>query len=559
MTLRTNTLFLVVILLLLLIVACSKKSTVESNPYVTINILVTNENGDPIPDAAITTNPATITTSTDSEGKAVIENVIPRSYNVVVTKAGSPSFNKYVKLEGVSKTDLHFIIFSTIEITIKDEVFRLVSDTKIQTNPETQIETTDSSGKAVLVNVPEGAYLFTIERPKLPPVNFNVVIDQANIGTLEFVITSEKPAAAILKPVDNRVWGTFEITFEGNGTDYEDGELPGSSLVWSSNIDGILGTGNTLTTDKLSIGNHIITLTVTDSDNKTGSTKITTVIVDYNPNSYFPMLENTSWEYRNQNPTFYVVNSNNVNELWKIKNLLISLDNKKRRISTVYYDITIATVTKHLKYTITDNLEEVDNNIYAISTAEKIIEWAEGGEEKNPYLTMDITTEYSPDYLIINDITNPNKTLPLEFTVRATTEWSSKYFNTVSPVYHETLNLVTKIEAGSSRYIQTDIGIFKANELIITTSDSHRTWWLTKGVGIVALEYTISDFDNTAILVDSDLINFYREDTSPIQSGTQARPVVATGKPYPVKTLHITRESREGLMELRNFLRTMAP
>ena len=554
MTVRTNIRFIIFLALLMLTVSCSKKSTVETDIYMTIYIQVTNEFGDPIPDAVITTNPATITTSTGSDGKAVIENVTPRSYSVIVTKTGSPSFNKYVKLEGVSKINLNFVIFSTIEITIQDEVGRLISNARIKTNPETQTVTTDSNGKAVLQNVPERAYQFTIERPDIPPINYNVVIDETTPGTLEFEISSEKPVATILNPADNKVFGLFEITFEGTGTDYEDGELPGSSLVWSSNIDGILGTGNTLATDKLSLGNHIITLTVTDSDNKTGSARITTVIVDYNPNSYFPMLESTSWEYRHQNPIFFVVNSNNVNELWEINNLSIYFDNKKRRISTVYYDITIATVKNHLKYTIIDNLEEVDNNIYATSTSEKIIEWKADGTEDNPYLTMTITTEYSPDYLIINDITNPTGALPLEFTVRAATEWSSVYFNTASSVFHETFNLVTKIEAGSSRYIQTDKGFFKADEVIITTSDSPRTWWLTKGVGIVEIEYTISDLENTAILVDSDLIDFYREETP-----EQALPALPVLKPYPVKTLRISRETGEGMMELRNFLRSMTP
>jgi hypothetical protein len=402
---------------------------------------------------------------------------------------------------------------------------------------------------------PKTAYQFSIKRPNLPPVNVNTVIDQNNTGTLLLVITSEKPVTTILKPVDNSVWRRFEITFEGNGTDYEDGELSGNSLVWYSGINGMLGTGNTLTTDRLSIGKHMITLTTTDSDKKTDRKNITVVVIDYNPDSYFPISEKTTWEYRYLNPTFSFINSNNVTELWTIKNLSVLIDNMKRRISTVYYDITIASVTNHLKYTIIDNLEEVDNDIYVVSTSEKMIEWKEGIEnENNPHLTLDITTEYSPDYLIIKDITNPIKVLPLEFIVKTTTEWSSKYYNIVQE-YHDTeKDLVTKIEAGNSRYIQTDKGVFKATELVITTPDSKRTWWLTKSVGIIASESTTHGVDNTAILVDSDLTDYYRDDTS-----TQTRPVVATGKPYPVKILHINRESGEGLMELRNFLRSMAP
>jgi hypothetical protein len=83
------------------------------------------------------------------------------------------------------------------------------------------------------------------------------------------------PSAQILGPPP----GTFvgpgtTIEFQGAGTDPEDGTLPGTSLQWSSDIDGILGTGNTLQRalsgpitpcNPESVG-HTITLRVTDSD-----------------------------------------------------------------------------------------------------------------------------------------------------------------------------------------------------------------------------------------------------------------------------------------------------
>ena len=57
---------------------------------------------------------------------------------------------------------------------------------------------------------------------------------------------------------------TDTITLSGTGADTEDGTLTGASLVWTSNVDGQLGTGNTVSTG-LSAGTHTITLTVTDS------------------------------------------------------------------------------------------------------------------------------------------------------------------------------------------------------------------------------------------------------------------------------------------------------
>lgn len=69
------------------------------------------------------------------------------------------------------------------------------------------------------------------------------------------------------------------ISFSGTGTDPEDGILSGSSLVWSSDIDGEIGTGESFSTN-LSEGTHVITLTATDSIDASDS-KSTMVIVAF--------------------------------------------------------------------------------------------------------------------------------------------------------------------------------------------------------------------------------------------------------------------------------------
>ena len=56
-----------------------------------------------------------------------------------------------------------------------------------------------------------------------------------------------------------------EITFNGSAKDFQDGELDGNSLVWTSNIDGEIGVGNEFSRDDLSEGTHKIILTATNS------------------------------------------------------------------------------------------------------------------------------------------------------------------------------------------------------------------------------------------------------------------------------------------------------
>jgi len=55
------------------------------------------------------------------------------------------------------------------------------------------------------------------------------------------------------------------VTFTGAANDPEDGALSGASLVWTSNLDGQIGTGTSFSTTSLSVGTHTITLTATDS------------------------------------------------------------------------------------------------------------------------------------------------------------------------------------------------------------------------------------------------------------------------------------------------------
>lgn len=75
-----------------------------------------------------------------------------------------------------------------------------------------------------------------------------------------------QPSASISAPSDGATFqeGT-SITFQGSGSDPEDGALTGSSLEWSSDIDGTLGTGESVTRSDLSSGMHTIVLTATDS------------------------------------------------------------------------------------------------------------------------------------------------------------------------------------------------------------------------------------------------------------------------------------------------------
>jgi hypothetical protein len=69
-----------------------------------------------------------------------------------------------------------------------------------------------------------------------------------------------------------------EIPFAGSARDFQEGELTGGSLVWTSDQDGQIGEGNSFTRDDLSAGKHKITLTATNSQDEERTMSITITI-----------------------------------------------------------------------------------------------------------------------------------------------------------------------------------------------------------------------------------------------------------------------------------------
>jgi len=88
------------------------------------------------------------------------------------------------------------------------------------------------------------------------------------------VYTADAPQVSITAPANGATFTVGEsITFSGSATDAGGNALAGASLVWSSDTDGQLGTGGSISTT-LSVGPHTVTLTATDSTGKQGQARI---------------------------------------------------------------------------------------------------------------------------------------------------------------------------------------------------------------------------------------------------------------------------------------------
>jgi hypothetical protein len=101
---------------------------------------------------------------------------------------------------------------------------------------------------------------------------FNVTVDG------DATPPNDPPVVTITSPADDD--DPFDsgatISFAGTATDTEDGDLT-ASLVWTSDLDGQIGTGGSFSTT-LNDGTHTITASVTDSGGLTGSDSISITV-----------------------------------------------------------------------------------------------------------------------------------------------------------------------------------------------------------------------------------------------------------------------------------------
>ncbi|HST12236.1 MAG TPA: hypothetical protein VLL05_17815 [Terriglobales bacterium] len=109
------------------------------------------------------------------------------------------------------------------------------------------------------------------------------VTDGVNTAEAEtekpFRVEEKKPLVTILFPRPGQVVAPeSETEFIGAAYDVQDGMLPSSSLMWSSNRNGLLGEGQKVRTKKLSRGTHVVTLTATDGNGNSTSTDVRIVV-----------------------------------------------------------------------------------------------------------------------------------------------------------------------------------------------------------------------------------------------------------------------------------------
>jgi chitinase len=89
----------------------------------------------------------------------------------------------------------------------------------------------------------------------------------------------QNPVAQINHPGDMECRVVdMPVPFVGTATDPQEGALTGGALVWTSSVDGQIGTGTTFMHTPTQLGNHVITLPATDMDSNVGTDTATVVV-----------------------------------------------------------------------------------------------------------------------------------------------------------------------------------------------------------------------------------------------------------------------------------------
>lgn len=103
--------------------------------------------------------------------------------------------------------------------------------------------------------------------------------DDATATASLTIVVNAPPVAAIQAPADGATYAEGQaVGFSGTGEDPEDGSLAGGALVWTSSLDGAIGTGGSFQRSDLSVGTHAVTLTVMDGHGSTSAAQVSVAV-----------------------------------------------------------------------------------------------------------------------------------------------------------------------------------------------------------------------------------------------------------------------------------------
>jgi hypothetical protein len=237
---------------------------------------------------------------TDNEFEGTFENLATGSYTLIV-KALSAQLVEFFGIGSativadqtveapVSVTSFSPTITSVseqvLDITVDFSAVQHATDYLVEASTDasfaTGVASVQTTGTSTTLTVSDFGDHFVRVRASNADVSFAAASPSSS---WQLQLANDAPQVTLSLPADNSTFLESEpVLFEGSASDTEDGALTGNALRWTSDLDGLIGTGESFNRDFLSVGSHTITLTATDSQGATGSESIT-LVIDPDPN-----------------------------------------------------------------------------------------------------------------------------------------------------------------------------------------------------------------------------------------------------------------------------------
>ena len=187
--------------LLILIITCSGIISCGKNPVSTqpselsnISILIEDESGNPLEGAEVITYPSTYKLYTNKEGCALLEDIPPGFYQVVISRSDIPIFYQEIILKKYRTEKLRFVVATriSINVVVKNLSGIPLTNIEVSTSPTTSNEITDDNGHVVFENVPVRKYTFIVKRENTTVYirNKTLSIRNGQIQDVEIIIAN---------------------------------------------------------------------------------------------------------------------------------------------------------------------------------------------------------------------------------------------------------------------------------------------------------------------------------------------------------------------------------
>lgn len=361
------------------------------------------------------------------------------------------------------------------------------------------------------------------------------------------VLMSYFPVVEILTPQTETKFPYSRILLTGTGNDYEDGDLVDDAVYWQSDLDGDLGTGFEIS-PILSIGRHTIILTGKDSSGKESTDSIIVNISHYSDESYFPLPREGIWVYRHEPSELTVTNARGETELWTLQDMSVTSDDINTRICIIYWDVVRDGVTAGCKYTLTDHLV-LDGDSFLVTQTDEVLSVFENNDLSEE---LAVTTVYTPSYPLLTDHSNPQANNGVTASVSAESALEYTLIGVGTRNVSEAETITVSYETAPPEEVAIGTGSVSAINVNSKYGNTERTWWLSKGIGIVRMEYELSGQMLEASLIETNMSDF---------AGQEGSSKISTGI-HSADTLHIPIETDDDIERMRtlcDMMKSMCP